>query len=59
LRKALAPAPGDRFADATEMLVAFKASLRSVRLARLPWWRRWIVVLGDMRRERRRVAPHR
>jgi serine/threonine-protein kinase len=52
LRRALAPSPADRFADATEMLAAFRATVRSVRLARLPWWRRWLALLGEMRRGR-------
>jgi serine/threonine-protein kinase len=55
LRRALAPDPGDRYSDATEMLEAFRASVRLVRLGRLPWWRRWVAVLGEMRRQGRRV----
>lgn len=57
LRRALAPDPGDRYSDATEMLDAFKASVRLVRLGRLPWWRRWVAVLGEMRRQGRKVEP--
>ncbi|HSJ62328.1 MAG TPA: serine/threonine-protein kinase [Gemmatimonadaceae bacterium] len=47
LRRALAPAPADRFADATEMLAAFRQCVRSLRFARLPWWRRWSVAARE------------
>jgi serine/threonine-protein kinase len=43
IRRALAADPADRFADASAMLAEFRAAVRSVRLARLPWWRRWIL----------------
>ena len=43
LRRALAPTPALRFADATEMLAAFRKTVRELRLARLPWWRRALV----------------
>jgi serine/threonine-protein kinase len=49
LRKALAPSPADRYADAGQMLAAFRAAVRAVRLSRMPWWRRILARLTEIR----------
>jgi serine/threonine-protein kinase len=46
LKRGLAPAPENRFADAAEMLAAWRRAADQAldRDNRVPWWRRW---LGD------------
>ena len=43
LRRALAPTPEGRFADAGAMLAEWRRSVApALRAGELPWWRRWL-----------------
>jgi serine/threonine protein kinase len=57
LRRGLAPNPPDRFADAAEMLAAFRLARRPAEDTEQPRWRRWLARRPDARRPADEAAP--